>query len=181
MEAVKVRFEVGDEHLQLWEKKDWRYAFLCGGRGNGRSGTASRYVTSRVLGKGYTRGAVMRAVKEDIRTSCWQELIDRVDEQEIRAALQITDNNMRMAYGVNSVQAHGYKAGSGSQTAKLKSLAGYNLVWNEEAEEIGESEFMKLDDSMRTTKGSIRIIFTLNTPPKNHWIIKRFFDLDPAP
>jgi hypothetical protein len=43
---------------------------------------------------------------------------------------------MRMAYGVNSVQAHGYKAGSGSQTAKLKSLAGYNLVWNEEAEGI---------------------------------------------
>lgn len=41
-----------------------------------------------------------------------------------------------MAYGVNSVQAHGYKAGSGSQTAKLKSLAGYNLVWNEEAEGI---------------------------------------------
>jgi phage terminase large subunit len=65
-----------------------------------------------------------------------------------------------------------FKAGSGSQTAKLKSLAGYNLIWPEEAEEIGETEFMKLDDSLRTTKGSIRILFTLNTPPKNHWIIK---------
>jgi phage terminase large subunit len=40
---------------------------------------------------------------------------------------------------------------------------------------------MKLDDSMRTTKGSIKILLTLNPPPKNHWIIKRFFDLDPAP
>ena len=40
---------------------------------------------------------------------------------------------------------------------------------------------MKLDDSMRTTKGSIRVLFTLNTPPKNHWIIKRFFDLLPVP
>ena len=99
----------------------------------------------------------------------------------MREAFQITDNNMRMAYGLNSVQAHGYKAGSGSQTAKLKSLAGYNLVWNEEAEEIVMPEFMKLDDSMRTTKGRIRNIFTLNMPPKNHWIIKRFFDLDPAP
>lgn len=39
---------------------------------------------------------------------------------------------------------------------------------------------MKLDDSLRTTKGSIRILFTLNTPPKNHWIIKRFFDLEPS-
>jgi phage terminase large subunit len=115
----------------------------------------------------------MRAVKEDIRTSCWQELIDRVDEEGIRESLNITENTMHMAYGVNSIQAHGFKAGSGSQTAKLKSLAGYNLIWPEEAEEIGEAEFMKLDDSLRTTKGSIRIIFTLNTPPKNHWIIKR--------
>jgi hypothetical protein len=39
---------------------------------------------------------------------------------------------------------------------------------------------MKLDDSLRTTKGSIRVIFTLNTPPKDHWIIRRFFDLDPG-
>ena len=181
MESVKVNFEVGDEHLQLWEPGDWRYAFLMGGRGNGRSGTASRYVTSRLLGKEYTRGAIMRAVKEDIRTSCWQEIIDRVEEQEIRDALSITENTMHMAFGVNSLQAHGYKAGSGSQTAKLKSLANYNLIWNEEAEETAEPEFMKLDDSMRTVKGSIRIIFTLNTPPKNHWIIKRFFDLLPAP
>jgi hypothetical protein len=50
-----------------------------GGRGNGRSGTASR-VTSRLLGKEYARGAIMRAVREDIRTSCWQEIIDRIDE-----------------------------------------------------------------------------------------------------
>ena len=181
MTDVKVNFEIHESHIPLFERKGWRYAFLMGGRGNGRSGTASRYVVSQVMGKEYTRGAILRAVKEDIRTSCWQELIDRVEEEEIRAAFDITENNMRMGYGVNSIQAHGYKAGSGSQTAKLKSLAGYNLLWNEEAEEIGESEFMKLDDSLRTTKGSIRIIFTLNTPPKNHWIIKRFFDLQPAP
>jgi phage terminase large subunit len=177
---MKVNFEVHESHLPLWERDDWRYAFIMGGRGNGRSGTASRYVMSRLLGKEYTRGAIMRAVREDIRTSCWQEIRDRIEEQEIRDAFDITEHNMHIARGVNSIQAHGYKAGSGSQTAKLKSLAGYNLIWNEEAEETGEDEFMKLDDSLRTTKGSIRIVFTLNTPPKNHWIIKRFFDLDPT-
>ena len=110
MDGVKVSFEVGDEHLQLWERKDWRYAFLMGGRGNGRSGTASRYVTSRLLGKEYTRGAIMRAVKEDIRTSCWQEIMDRVEEQGIRDALKVTENTMHLGFGVNSLQAHGFKA-----------------------------------------------------------------------
>ena len=42
MEPVKVGFEVDETHLPLWERDDWRYAFLMGGRGNGRSGTVSR-------------------------------------------------------------------------------------------------------------------------------------------
>lgn len=180
---MHVNFEVHESHLPLWERQDWRYAFLMGGRGNGRSGTASRYCVSRLLGKEYTRGALMRAVHSDIRTSSWAEMQDRLTEQNVESAngLRIADGDMFMEYGANSLRAHGFKASSGSLTARLKSLANYNLVWDEEAEETGEDEFMKLDDSLRTTKGSIKIIFTLNTPPKNHWIIKRFFDLDSSP
>lgn len=87
---------------------------------------------------------------------------------------------MHAEYGQNSLRAHGFKASSGSHTARLKSLANYNFIWIEEAEEIGEQEFMTLDDSLRTVKGAIRLVFTLNTPPKNHWLIKRFFDLEPT-
>src|SRR5262245_53137808 len=106
-EAIKLRFEVSDDHLQLWEKEDWRYAFLMGGRGNGRSGTASRFAGSKLPAKEYMRGAIMRAVREDIRTSCWQEILDRLDEQEARDAFSITENNMHIAYGGNSLHAHG--------------------------------------------------------------------------
>ena len=63
MEPVKVGFEVDETHLLRWERNDRRYAFSMGGRGNGRSGSASRYMTSRLLGKEYTRGALMRAVR----------------------------------------------------------------------------------------------------------------------
>ena len=137
---------------------------------------------SRLFGEEYTRGALMRAVHADIRTSSWAELNDRLIEQGVEKAegLHLVDNEMLAEYGQNSLRAHGFKSSSGSLTARLKSLANYNFVWGEEAEEIGEQEFMKLDDSLRTTKGRIRILFTLNTPPKSHWIIKRFFDLEPA-
>ena len=54
---MKVNFEVHESHLPLWERDEWRYAVIMGGRGNGRSGTASRYVMSRLLGKEYIRGA----------------------------------------------------------------------------------------------------------------------------
>jgi phage terminase large subunit len=157
---MKVNFEIHDSHIPLWEKDNFRYAQL--------------------LGKEYIRGAIMRATREDIRASSWLALNDRIIEQGIERAFRITDNDMVIERGQNSVRAHGFRASSGSLTARLKSLEGYNFVWIEEAEEIGESEFMKLDDTLRTTKGKIRIILTLNTPPKNHWVIKRWFNLEPA-
>ncbi len=172
--------DVHKSHSALWKDESWRYAFLEGGRGNGRSGTASRYAISQLLGQEYTRGAIMRAVHSDIRTSCWGELMNRVNENNINSDFHIVDNDMFIERGQNSLRAHGFKASSGSLTARLKSLAEYNFVWLEEAEEIGEEEFMKLDDSLRTTKGRIRIIFTFNTPPKNHWIHRRWFDLIPS-
>ena len=76
---MKVRFEVEESHIKLWEKNnDVRYYILMGGRGNGRSGTASRYAVSQLLSKEYTRGAIMRAVREDIRASCWGDILDRL-------------------------------------------------------------------------------------------------------
>lgn len=167
----------------MWERKDWRYALLMGGRGNGRSGTASRYTISQLLSKEYTRGAIMRATREDIRASSWQALNDRLVEQKAEniKGLSITDGDMIMSYGQNSLRAFGFRASSGSLTARLKSLEGISYIWIEEAEEIGEEEFIKLDDTLRTIEGRIRIVLTLNTPPKNHWIIKRWFDLEPHP
>lgn len=177
---MRVNFEVHDSHAALWERDDWRYAIIMGGRGNGRSGTASRYSVSQLLGKQYTRGAIMRAVHADIRASCWGEILDRVREQDILEQFHVAENDMFIERGANSLRAHGFRASSGSLTARLKSLAGYNFIWIEEAEEIGEDEFRTLDDSLRTVKGRIRIVLTLNTPPKNHWILQRWFDLKPA-
>ena len=122
----------------------------------------------------------MRAVREDIRASCWGDIHDRLEEQKITPQFRITENEMFMEYGQNSIRAHGFRASSGSLTARLKSLAGYNLIWIEEAEEIGENEFRVLDDTLRTIKGRIRIVLTLNTPFKNHWLLKKWFDLQPA-
>jgi phage terminase large subunit len=176
----KVEFTIHESHSPLWTDTSWRYAILCGGRGNGRSGTASRYAVSQLLSKEYTRGAIMRATREDIRASCWGEIMDRLKEQGIVDSFHIVDNDMLIDIGRNSLRAHGFRASSGSLTARLKSLAGYNFIWIEEAEEIGEEEFRILDDTLRTVAGRIRIVFTLNTPAKTHWILRKWFDLEPS-
>jgi len=172
----KVKQKVNSIFAPLW-KDNVRYYILMGGRGAGRSTGGSQFALSKLLAPEFFRCAIMRAVHSDIRHSFWRELGDRIDEQEIREALHITDNDMSMKYGVNTINAHGFRQSSSSHSAKLKSLANYNTVIIEEAEEVGEQEFMTLDDTLRTVKGDIKIILLLNPPPKSHWIIQRWFAL----
>lgn len=175
---MKLQFDVLPNFLPLWELKGVRYFILMGGRGAGRSTGASQYILSRLPGKEYMRCAIMRAVHSDIRHSIWRELRDRINEQGAQEALHITENDMHIAYGQNTVNAHGFRASSSSNSAKLKSLANYNTVVIEEAEEIGENEFTTLDDTLRTVRGDIRIVLCLNPPSKSHWIIRRWFNLE---
>lgn len=178
---MNLKFEVLPNFLPLWERpKGVRYVILMGGRGAGRSTAASQYAASVLPAKDYVRGAIMREVHTDIRESIWREVKDRLVEQNALPAFYIAEDAMRITYGQNSFKAHGFRASSSSNSAKLKSLAGYNTVIIEEAEEIGEKEFMTLDDSLRTVKGDIVIILCLNPPPKSHWIIQRWFDLLPS-
>lgn len=154
-----------------------RYIILMGGRGAGRSTFASQYALARLLDTGYFRCAIMRYILGDVRNSIYQEILDRIDEKDVRFATHINDSMMTIDYLANAINAHGFKKVSGEQKSKMKSLANYNCVIVEEADEVSESDFMQLDDTLRTVKGDITVILLLNPPPKSHWIIKRWFDL----
>ncbi len=155
-----------------------RYTVLMGGRGAGRSTVASQFANAKLTAPEYFRCAIMRYILGDIRNSIYREITDRADENGILNELHINDSTMTIDYGQNSINAVGFKKSSGDQKSKLKSLANYNCVIIEEADEIPEEDFMQLDDSLRTVKGDIRIILLLNPPAKTHWIIKRWFDLE---
>lgn len=157
-----------------------RYIILMGGRGAGRSTTASQYAIAKLTAPEYFRCAIMRYVLGDIRNSIYREITDRAEENGIKDSLEINDTNMVIKYGHNSINAVGFKKSSGDQKAKLKSLANYTTVIIEEADEIPEEDFIQLDDSLRTLKADIVIILLLNPPAKDHWIIQRFFDLEPS-
>lgn len=157
-----------------------RYIILMGGRGGGRSTVASQYALARLRAPEYFRCAIMRYILGDIRNSIYREIIDRAEESGVDQELSTIDTLMKIEYGQNSINAVGFKKSSGDQKAKLKSLASYNCVIVEEADEVLEEDFMQLDDSLRTVKGDIKIILLLNPPAKNHWIIQRWMKLLPS-
>ena len=154
-----------------------RYILAFGGRGRGGSTAGSQYIIYRALADSYCRGAVMREVLGTARSSIWQELKDRIDELDLESA-KINDSNMilELANG-NEISAKGFKKASLKDKAKLKSLASYNLIVIDEADEVTEEDFNQLDSSIRTDKGQNTIVLIFNMPDANHWIIKRWFNL----
>lgn len=156
------------------------YILLMGGRGAGRSTVVSQYFLSKLTAPEYFRGAIMRFVLSDVRNSCFQEILDRAEEQGILEELSVNESLMTISYGSNSIHAHGFRKSSGERKSKMKSLANYSEVWIEEADEVPENDFIQMDDSLRTTKAQIKVILTLNPPPKTHWILSRWFTLRKA-
>lgn len=161
-------------------QKTPRYVILMGGRGAGRSTVASQFANAKLIGPDYFRCAIMRYVLGDIRNSIYREIIDRAEEIEILDSLDVNESTMSIGYGANTINAVGFRKSSRDQKSKLKSLANYNCVIIEEADETPEADFLQLDDSLRTVKGDIMIVLLLNPPPKDHWIVQRFFDLVPS-
>ncbi len=175
---MKLKIEANGVYRPLWYTKK-RYVISMGGRGGARSFEASQKIVSLLKQtKRLFRAAIMRAVSADIRHSIWQEVVDRVNAYEIEETVELADSKMKATCGKNSVKGHGFKKSSSARTAKLKSLAGYTDAFIEEAEEVGEDEFQQLDDSLRAEGSQIHMM--LNTPSKNHWIVKRWFNCIPV-
>ena len=168
--------KVNQKYKPLFEDTA-RYFILMGGRGGGRSTVSSQYANARLVAPEYFRCAIMRYILGDIRNSIYREISDRAEENGIKDQLNINDSLMKLESGSNYINAVGFRKSSNDQKSKLKSLASYNCVIIEEADEIPEDDFMQLDDSLRTIKGDIKIILLLNPPAKTHWIINRWMKL----
>lgn len=145
-----------------------------GGRSAGRSYVASQFALSKLIAPDYFRCAIMRFILGDVRNSIYREIEDRIEEQEIEA---VEKKDLFFKHNKNTINGLGFRKSSGDQKAKLKSLANFNYIIIEEADEVSEEDFLQLDDSLRTVKGDIKVIMMLNPPNKDHWIIKRWFNL----
>ncbi|MHA1853390.1 MAG: PBSX family phage terminase large subunit [Candidatus Heimdallarchaeaceae archaeon] len=161
----------------LFTKKP-RYFLCMGGRASGRSYSASQFSLMHLIADKYFRCAIMRFVLGDIRNSIYQEIRDRIEEQELDEVVNIRQDALCFEFGDNKISGIGFRKSSSDQKSKLKSLASYNVIIIEEADEVAEEDFMQLDDSIRTTKSDITIILLLNPPHKTHWIVNRWFNLE---
>lgn len=146
---------------------------VWGGRGRGGSYFATDYALFLLTRPEYCRIYFVRQIFGDIRESLFREFKDRIADNptlDIKDFI-INDHEMKIMYKPtgNIVIAKGVKA-DGSRTAKMKSLAGGTHIIIEEADEIGEEDFLQMNLSLRTIKGKIQILRIFNPPGTYHHI-----------
>lgn len=103
------------------------------------------------------------------------ELIDKIEVLGMNGIVQ--DTNTHIEYKGNRIAFKGIKTGSLMQTANLKSLSGFNVFINDEAEELPDYKtFKKIFYSMRSINKRNLTILILNPTTKEHWIYQEFFE-----
>lgn len=163
----------------FWEclTTDKRYVHSYGGRGSGKSHHEAINFILRIIQPQFFRGVLVREVSDTIRASQFQLIKDLIEKYGLGSRIIANESRMEfycVATG-NSIISTGLKKSAKTETAKFKSIADPTHVWIEEAEEISEDDFNKIDGSVRKVGVNCQIRFTYNTNIEpEHWIRQRF-------
>jgi PBSX family phage terminase large subunit len=147
---------------------------ITGGRYSLKSFTVSIFALTSLVDYGWNT-LYTRFTNMSIVDSIKPEISDKIELMRLNGKL--TDTQSHIELGANRISFKGIKTGSLAQTANLKSLSGFNLFINDEAEELPDFRtFKKIFYSIRSgTKRNLSILI-LNPTTKEHWIYKEFFE-----
>ena len=147
---------------------------ITGGRYSLKSYTVSIFSLLSLVHHGwntlytrYTNMSIIDSVKPEV-----SDKIEMLDFEEV-----VLNTQSHIEYNGNRISFKGIKTGSLGQTANLKSLSGFNLFVNDEAEELPDYKtFKKIFYSIRSATKRNLTILILNPTTKEHWIFKEFFE-----
>lgn len=147
---------------------------ITGGRYSLKSYTVSIFALVSLVNYGWNT-LYTRFTNMSIIDSVKPEVSDKIELLGLEG--KVTDTKTHIEFGSNHISFKGIKTGSKGQTANLKSLSGFNLFVNDEAEELPDFRtFKKIFYSIRSTSKRNLTILILNPTTREHWIFKEFFE-----
>jgi phage terminase large subunit len=115
------------------------------------------------------------------KDSTFPEVEEKIKLMGWNKAFNITNNRIEGVLNDSKIVFKGFKTGSNTQTASLKSLKDFSSLIIEEAEEIPDFDtYEKVSLSIRgnnneSEEPNIKVLI-LNPVTKEHWIFKEFFE-----
>lgn len=148
----------------------WRYAFLTGGRGSGKS----FHVGMWLLNLTYEPGHVIlftRWTMESAAASIIPEFVEKIELLGKGDDFAVTKAEITNRRTGSRILFRGIKTSAGNQTAKLKSIQGVTTWVLDEAEELVDRKtFDTIDDSIRSKLHPNRVVLSLNPASVDHFL-----------
>jgi len=164
---------IHEKYKPLYSSKK-RYTLLTGSRGSGKSFVIADFLVRLTYEQGH--GILFtRYTMTSAETSIIPEFKDAIARLGVESHFDVTSKDITNKLTGCFIWFRGIKAGSNSQKANLKSLAGVTTFVVEEGEDFqDEKTFDTIDDSIRTTTQQNRVIWIQNPSNKEHFIYKRW-------
>lgn len=169
---VKVAYDYGP--VVRW---DWaeRYLLITGGRGSGKSFGLALALAIQLRQPGH-RILFTRYTLTSAADSIIPEFMEKLELLGVAEEFETVGANVRHKVSGAEILFRGIKTSSGNQTAKLKSLHGITVWVLDEADEMPEeTEFDKIDLSVRSKNHPNKIVLLFNPPHDSHWLYQRFW------
>lgn len=169
-------------YYPLYEDKEHFVFLITGGRGSGKSYSASTFIerltfeynAARKLAHQilYTRYTMVSAA-----ISVIPEVREKIEAEGTEEYFKITKTDIMNKMTGATVMFRGINTSSGNQTAKLKSIHGVSTFVVDEAEEwTSEDDFERIMLSIRQQGLQNRILIIMNPADSNHWVYRRFIE-----
>ena len=168
MTLTKPKIDFSPKYKLFWN--DTRYTILTGGRGSGKSFFTGVFLLGLLHEIGHTI-LFTRYTLRSASVSIIPEFREKIEMTNLEHKFKITKDEIVHLDTGSKILFKGIKTSSGDQTANLKSLQGVTTWVMEEAEEIDEDSFDKIDLSVRQkTKQNRVILLELLYPGKTFYI-----------
>lgn len=153
--------------------KDIRYIIISGSRGSGKSFASSLY-TANYFRTAVKNSLYLRQFMSNVDISIIPQFIQQVSILNINSEFKIKRGEIQNKNG-NKLYFKGFATSNSQADANLKSLTNLQMALVDEATEVKQQQFNKLNLSLRDKDANIKIILVLNPSYEQHWIFQRFF------
>ena len=151
----------------LWDTT--RYLHFYGSAGSGKSYTVAQILILRSFKTSHDT-LVVRKVEKTLKESVFKLIIEVINKWKLQDYFEVTK---QPAVIRNTQTGHRFVFTGLDDPEKIKSIAGIQKIWIEEATELKLDDYLELDRRLRGLRDH-QIIFTYNPIDENHWIKKEF-------
>lgn len=176
---VSMKEIVGGGYDEFWKSKQ-RYVVCKGSRASKKSTTAALKIIARLMQMPLANALVVRQTAATLKDSCYAQLQWAINRLGVEKFWKCTVNPLQMTY-IPTSQKIIFRGMDDSM--KITSIAVEKghlcFAWLEEAYEVSEEDFNRVDESLRGILPEgyyIQWLVTFNPYSASSWLKSRFFD-----